>query len=433
MSVHSLHDLVEAESYQGYNIDRNGEVTEFYDHRNEDGTNSISTARHPLVTTSQPATTVAPTPKRKKVRYRDAGCCDGCVNCLITIGTMPFGTAFAVLLCWLGTAMFIGGGWSALDGTMDLWARFGPLAGNPYNHPAPQYLYTGNALTPQFISLNRDDLGNRVPDVFQAIKYSFYGLIPFMFVFTIMLACDNRHSSRAMASKKRTCKSSSSGICLTAALIGVTYILVLAWVFFLAFTTLGVYYYRISMLRCSDLQEREFSTGVLKSVCIDLVQLGVMMFKNTNDNGFGKLCGPGDNMQGYGQLEGYCQNYYVVYQYMLVAFSGCLLNIIAMVNFIMILTINYNDLTRKRNAPTRPTPSAAPSQASTTPIVARSVRSIPNTSVGPPPYVVSNRDYERERLNSKDIELDYMLDSASSYERPREEDSHMGVNYYYRR
>uniref|UniRef100_H2ZH57 Uncharacterized protein n=1 Tax=Ciona savignyi TaxID=51511 RepID=H2ZH57_CIOSA len=217
MSMHSLHDLDEAQSYKGYNIDRNGDVTEFYDHRNDDGENSVSTARHPLVTTATPATSTVAPRKKRKVRYRDAGCCDGCVNCLVTIGNMPFATAFAVLLCWLGTAMFIGGGWSALDATITLFLDHGPLAGNPANHPAPQYLYTGNAFAPQFIPLNKDDLGNRVPEVFQGIKYSFYGLIPFMLIFTIVLACDNRKSSRALASKKRSCKTSSSGICVTAA------------------------------------------------------------------------------------------------------------------------------------------------------------------------------------------------------------------------
>jgi len=57
-----------------------------------------------------------------------------------------------------------------------------------------------------------------------------------------------------------------------------TYLLILAWIFFLCFTTLGVYYYRISMLRCSDLNERGFTEGVHSSICIDLVQLGEIIY-----------------------------------------------------------------------------------------------------------------------------------------------------------
>ena len=57
-------------------------------------------------------------------------------------------------------------------------------------------------------------------------------------------------------------------------LIVCCYVVMLAWIFWLCFTTLGIYYYRIVMLRCYDLNDREFSSGVLSSVCLDLVQLG---------------------------------------------------------------------------------------------------------------------------------------------------------------
>jgi len=71
------------------------------------------------------------------------------------------------------------------------------------------------------------------------------------------------------------------------------------------------------------------------------------MFHNTNDRGYGKICGPGDNTRSFGKLDQYCglyksnpneeiknhdTPYYDVYQYMLVTFAGCLLIIISLVN-----------------------------------------------------------------------------------------------------
>lgn len=50
---------------------------------------------------------------------------------------------------------------------------------------------------------------------FEALKYSFYGIIPFMLIFTIMLGCDNHRTSQALRKKQRTCKNSSAGICFT--------------------------------------------------------------------------------------------------------------------------------------------------------------------------------------------------------------------------
>lgn len=65
---------------------------------------------------------------------------------------------------------------------------------------------------------------------------------------------------------------------------------------------------------------------------------GLIMFRNTNDAGFGKICGPGtgDTMRSFGKLKEYCDHYYPVYQCTLVCFAGCLLIIISMVSYLWI-------------------------------------------------------------------------------------------------
>lgn len=56
---------------------------------------------------------------------------------------------------------------------------------------------------------------------------------------------------------------------------------------------LGIYYYRMVAERCHDRYERNFGSGVYPEICIDLVQLGVVMFKNTQAQSYGLICGEG--------------------------------------------------------------------------------------------------------------------------------------------
>ena len=57
------------------------------------------------------------------------------------------------------------------------------------------------------------------------------------------------------------------------------------------------------------------------------------MFQDTSDEGFGKICGRGTTPNPtYGDLVSYCERYGVVYSYMLITFSGCLLVILGMVS-----------------------------------------------------------------------------------------------------
>ena len=48
--------------------------------------------------------------------------------------------------------------------------------------------------------------------------------------------------------------------------------------------------------RCHDRYERNFGSGVYPEICIDLVQLGVVMFKNTQAQSYGLICGEGLRM-----------------------------------------------------------------------------------------------------------------------------------------
>ena len=45
--------------------------------------------------------------------------------------------------------------------------------------------------------------------------------------------------------------------------------------------------------RCHDRYDRNFESGVFPDICVDLVQLGVVQFKNTRSLAYGKICGDG--------------------------------------------------------------------------------------------------------------------------------------------
>ena len=70
---------------------------------------------------------------------------------------------------------------------------------------------------------------------------------------------------------------------------------VIVWTLFVGFNALGVYYYRIVQERCYDRYERTLDIGVSPYICIDLMQLGLVRMKNTNNQAYGKICGEGKN------------------------------------------------------------------------------------------------------------------------------------------
>ncbi|XP_039262268.2 neuronal membrane glycoprotein M6-b-like isoform X1 [Styela clava] len=454
MSVHSVDHMGPPDiddGYRGYDIDEEGQVVEFYDHTNESsvhGGNSGISGSKRLLADPPPAQNIAAT--RKRAVRKSAGCCSSCVGCLITIGKLPIASAICMILMWVGTGMFIGGGWAVLDETQALYQRYGPTNGNPARDPPPEYFLVGggqSSLDNRYELRNPEDLGNRVPEVFLGIKRSFCGIIAFMFVFSIIVVVDGSRSTHEIHSSTRGCKSSSAGVCCSVSIIFLSYGLLLGWVFWLCFATLGVYYYRVVMLRCDDMEHRGFSEGVKKDICLDLVQFGIVMFKNTNDQDFGKICGPGDSSRRtVGQLQDYCDNYSHAWQLMLVCFSGALLNIIAMMHSLMIVTGNYNNLQRRYM---RPRQSRAQTVASYSPAMTH--RTAVSSNATAPPFVVgtrngSNGEYRRRR--SKDIEMDHFDDDgrmptyneavgtpSASYIPPQrfQKDSHVGVDYYYKR
>ena len=119
---------------------------------------------------------------------------------------------------------------------------------------------------------------------------------------------------------------------------------------FACWAVLGVYYYRMVEERCWDLTDRGFTAGTQKDICLDLVQLGAARYVPSVDQGYGKLCGPGNNVNGikeFGDLEGYCDNYQQTYILMISVFAGAWIIALGLVNFLMILSTNYSIITRR--------------------------------------------------------------------------------------
>lgn len=397
MSVHSVDHIgppsAVDDGYRGYDIEPNGQVVEFYDHTNDlsthGGTSGISGSRRLLA--EEPMVKKEPRLISRRDLRDSAGCCSCCVDCLITISRLPLGSIVCFILMWIGTGLFIGAGWAMLDNTLHLFELYGPSMhnGNPALDPAPEYFLvrqSSQSIGSHYELRDPRNPGNRVPEVFLNIQRSFYGIIPFMVLFSFIVLIDGAVSTTEIRSGRRGCKTSSSGICCSVFVVALTYILLLAWVFFLAFATLGVYYYRIVMLRCEDLQNPLLSEGETKNICVDLVQLGMIMYRSTTDEYFGKLCGPGTLSRSVGNLELYCQNYGHAWSLMLVCWSGSLINIIAMMHSLIISSSNYRAVqvkfTQKRHAPKTNRSPAMSHRTATT-----------NLSSAPsrPPYVVGTQ------------------------------------------
>ena len=134
-----------------------------------------------------------------------------------------------------------------------------------------------------------------------------YAIAPLTILTGLIMLCDGYKSVQDFQSTRRGCKSSSPGICCSIFLIGIAWFGVIGWCLFVGFNALGklklqmlfecpfegVYYYRIVQERCYDRFERTLDVGVYPTICVDLVQLGLVRLKNTRNPGFAKICGEG--------------------------------------------------------------------------------------------------------------------------------------------
>lgn len=232
-----------------------------------------------------------------------------------------------------------------------MFEDYGPSEGNPATDPAPEWI-KGLGLYSDWRLVDPDKPGNYYPMVTKRLEYCMYAIAPLTVLMALIMLCDGYKSVQDFQSTKRGCKSSSPGICCSIFLVGIAWFSVISWSLFVGFNALGVYYYRIVQERCYDRYERTFDIGVYPSICIDLMQLGLVRMKNTNNEAFGKICGEGQTrLASYGQLEEYCQGYKTPYALMICALSGAGLIMIGFMQFGMTLAANYSLLQKKYSRP----------------------------------------------------------------------------------
>jgi len=317
------------DGYRGYDINEEGSVIEYYDHRDE----------------FQPAPVIERVPEK--------GSCHCCIGCMDGCQKTPTGSIVAFVFVFVGCIVWVVCGVLGLDKSTELFLDYGPAEGNPATDPPPEWI-KGPGLYDNWRLVDPDKPGNYWPMVTERLKYCMYAISVCTVVFGIIMVSDGTSSTKEFRSTSRGCKSSSAGICCSVFLVCCSWVGVVSWALFLGFAGLGVYYYRMVYERCYDRFDRNFEMGVWPEICIDLVQLGVVQFKNTRSKAYGKICGDGlENAQAYGDLEGYCEHYMTPYGMMIAALCGAGVVMIGYLQFSMSLSSNYALLQKKYSRPMR--------------------------------------------------------------------------------
>jgi len=366
--------MSEDTAYKGYDIDkRTGQVVEFYDHRDKHPESNASTTtfqRQPYASEVQQPLLPPPTfvttqnamqPTHQPIvmleehKKTNSGCCGSCIQCCDSCGKLPCSSILSFFLLLIGGALLVVCAWLVIEESDTLFREYGPPRGNPVFDDPPEWIkISGNNIGWNWEKVRGDEFpGNYYPQVQEGLEYTIIALAPFLFVLAILFLVTAFQANKDI-NKRSTYTAWSSvsemGICCTMFLTVLSWFLLIAFVIWACFNTLGIYYYRMVAERCWDLNDRNFGDGVKKNICIDLVQIGLVRWRETDNKGYGKICGPGNNVGGikeFGDLEGYCENYQMAYIYMILAFVGVMLVIIALLNYAMIFSTKYTILTRK--------------------------------------------------------------------------------------
>ncbi|XP_078481529.1 uncharacterized protein LOC100184627 [Ciona intestinalis] len=252
-------------------------------------------------------------------------------------------TLVLTLLSMSGSIMYIACGYMALEQTLALFKEYGPLKdrGNPALDPPPVYIY--NAQTGIYGPMNYNQRGNLVPQVFAGIQYYLIALGVFMLINCTVFMVDSVRSKKAV--KDRTYQGKRTGlsrISCTGWLASYSAFLALMWFVMACFGVIPLLEFRITMQRCWDLANPNWSPGTAQRICIDLVQYGLVFFKETQDTGYGLICGPSNNLlYPDGNLEGFCANYYPVFTLYVVSFAGAAITMMSMILFALRHASNF--------------------------------------------------------------------------------------------
>ncbi|CAK8684578.1 uncharacterized protein LOC143455510 [Clavelina lepadiformis] len=226
---------------------------------------------------------------------------------------------FLTIVNLVGAYMSTIAGYMALGDTLKLFRLYGPDKGNgnPALDDPPRYWVNPN--TKQWEMIDKYSRGNLVPQVFQGVQYYLIALAVFMTINAIAFMVDSVRSKKAVNDRTyQGRRTGLSAISCTGWLAGYSFFLTMLWLVMVGFGVLPLVEWVITMQRCWDLDS--FSDASSQYICVDLVQYGLVFFRDRSGGVFGLICGKGPIKRG--DLEGLCSNYYPTFSLFLASFIG---------------------------------------------------------------------------------------------------------------
>lgn len=230
------------------------------------------------------------------------GCFKSCVKCLSLV---PWASLIALVACWAGTALFCGTGHEALTSFLNLMT------------------------SANITGFSQDTLS--IDETFRDLKYSIYGIAPFMFVVTILLLTDGILATRTVKREvEYTYRSKKCGVCCGIFYTVFIFLLSTAWLLISVVTGFALYFFIVSDSQC------QLVAGSLDpDICINFVQAGLMPYMK-GVAGYGILCGE-ELAQKFCEPE----EFKLTYQMVIITFAGSCITVLSLKQFLMALSANY--------------------------------------------------------------------------------------------
>ncbi|XP_065106594.1 proteolipid protein 1b isoform X1 [Paramisgurnus dabryanus] len=230
------------------------------------------------------------------------GCYDCCIRCL---GAVPYASLLATLLCYIGVALFCGGGHEALSGTRTLVE-----------------IHFARELQDYTV----------LADFIKYFQYVIYGLASFFFLYGLLLLAEGFYTTSAVKQTFGEFRSTRFGRCLSLTFIILTCVLAVIWLVVFGFTAIPVFFFFNTASSCHKINILAETTVFQHGrVCMDPRMYGFLPLSASP----GTVCGT--------TLANICktQEFYMTYDLYIVAFVGAGITLLALFLYVVATTYNY--------------------------------------------------------------------------------------------
>jgi len=255
-------------------------------------------------------------------------------------------TFVLTVISFLSSVIFTLLGYKGLNDTLDLLKQYGPKKGygNPaLDVPSDENLYQSSS----------DYKPTNIPYVFGVVQNMMIFMVIFMGLNSLLFMWDSVRSKKmfcrdpTLSNKDSVVRKMSCSSWLT----GYSVFLALIWLIITSLSCLPLIEWKLTERRCNDLHSNKWhDKSVYREICVDLLQLGLINFRDQKENFYGLICAYKGEVKpsSGGDLNSLCDNYYSTYSLFVIASVCATINMLIMVLFAVLHAVNYTHIKERR-------------------------------------------------------------------------------------